>query len=90
MNLPDEFILPDYNGRSIANIPATIANLLDANFDGLPPLYDELWQPMGKDVKRVVVILLDAMGWNLYEREWPFFKQTLGTPSAPNTPPSTR
>ena len=81
MNLPDEFVLPDYNGRSVANIPATIANLLDADFHGLPPLYHDLWQPVAGDVKRVVVILLDAMGWNLYEQERPFFHQTLGEPT---------
>lgn len=78
VNLPDEFIRPCYNGRSIANIPATIAHLLDAPFTGLPRLRSELWQPMGKDVQRVVVILLDAMGWNLYEQERPYFQEMLG------------
>jgi predicted AlkP superfamily pyrophosphatase or phosphodiesterase len=79
LNLPDAFVWPQYNGRSIANIPATIATLLNAPFNGLPPLQTELWQPMG-DIKRVVVLLVDAMGWNLYEQERPYFQQTLGTP----------
>ena len=78
LNLPDEFVRPLYNGRSIANIPATVAHLLDVPFTGLPSLQGELWQPMGEDVQRVVVILLDAMGWNLYEQERPFFQEMLG------------
>ncbi len=83
MNLPDEFVVPDY-GRSIANIPATVSKLLQADFSGLPPLDVDLWQPIGEDVKRVVIILLDAMGWNLYKRERPFFQQALGTPTVAN------
>jgi len=78
LNLPDEFVRPLYNGRSIANIPATIARLLNAPFTGLTSLQGELWQPMGEGIERVVVILLDAMGWNLYEQERPFFQEMLG------------
>ncbi|MCB8944992.1 MAG: alkaline phosphatase family protein [Ardenticatenaceae bacterium] len=78
LNLPDEFVRPLYNGRSIANIPATVAHLLNAPFAGLPRLQGELWQPMGEGIERVVVILLDAMGWNLYEEERPFFQEMLG------------
>ncbi len=78
LNLPDEFVWPSYDGRSIANIPATIAHLLDAPFIGLPCLETELWQPLGEGIERVVVILLDALGWNLYEQERPFFKEMLG------------
>lgn len=78
LNLPDEFVRPSYNGRSIANIPATIAHLLDASFSGLPLLESEFWQPMAEGIKRVVVILLDAMGWNLYNQERPYFQEMLG------------
>ncbi|MCB9445126.1 MAG: alkaline phosphatase family protein [Ardenticatenaceae bacterium] len=68
LNLPDEFLLPDYNAGSIANVPATVAALLDVPFVGLPPLHDELWRPL-TGVKRVVVLLVDAWGWNLLEQE---------------------
>jgi hypothetical protein len=78
LNLPDEFVRPSYNGRSIANIPATIAHLLDAPFSGLPRLEGELWQPMAEGITRVVVILLDAMGWNLYHQERSCFQEMLG------------
>ena len=61
----DGFVLPDYEGGSIGNVPATIAKLLGVPFEGLPPLREALWQPMAGDVKRVVLIIIDAMGLNL-------------------------
>lgn len=68
MMLPDEFLPPDYGGGSIANVAGTIAALLDVEFVGLPPLYDGLWQPLAGGVKRVVLLVLDALGQNLVER----------------------
>lgn len=68
MNLESGFTRPDYAGRSIANIPAGIAALLGIPFAGLPALSDELWQPLGRDVQRVVLLLVDGFGWNLFER----------------------
>jgi hypothetical protein len=65
----EEFSLPQYDGGSIANIAPTVARLLGVPFDGLPPLRDHLWQPVAGDVQRVVVILLDALGWNIVEQE---------------------
>ena len=67
--LPDTFIPPDYLGRSLANIPATVATLLDAPFQGLPPLQEELWSPLAGQAKRVIVLLLDSLGWEIYRRE---------------------
>ena len=32
LSLPNEFVLPDYAGGSIANVPGTVANMLDAPF----------------------------------------------------------
>ena len=55
LDWPDEFLPPDYSGGSIANVPATVAALLDVPFVGLPPLRNELWQSLA-GVKRVVHI----------------------------------
>ena len=77
--LPPEFLPPAYNGGSIANVPATVAALLQVPFVGLPPLPDPLWQPLGSDIKRVVLITLDALGKNLLEQEadrLPFLDET--------------
>ena len=68
-NWNSEFVWPDYNGGCIANIPSTVAQLLEVPFEGLPALRDELWQPVSGDVKRVVVILIDAMGWNIVNKQ---------------------
>jgi predicted AlkP superfamily pyrophosphatase or phosphodiesterase len=69
ISLPDEFVRPDYTGRSIANVPATVAALLGVPFAGLPPLAESLWRPLDGDVQRVVVLLVDAFGWNLFQQE---------------------
>lgn len=62
----DDFVWPAYEGGSIGNVPATIAALLGVPFAGLPPLRDGLWQPLSGGVQRVVLIILDALGWNLW------------------------
>ncbi len=64
---PDEFVLPRYDGRSIANVPATVAAILGTSFAGLPALEEALWQPIADGAKRVVVLIIDAMGWNLLQ-----------------------
>ena len=64
--LPQEFCLPAYDGRSIANIPAAVASLLGVPFRGLPALPEPLWRPLD-DVKRVVLLTLDGFGWNLFQ-----------------------
>jgi predicted AlkP superfamily pyrophosphatase or phosphodiesterase len=71
MILPDEFTWPRYDGRSIANIPAAVAEMLHVPFNGLPPLAGELWQTVAAGAKRVVLLTLDAFGQNLLEAERP-------------------
>ena len=68
MQLPNEFVQPAYNGRSIANIPATVAKITGSSFTGLESLEDNLWQNAAPSSNRVVVLLLDAMGWNLIQK----------------------
>lgn len=84
LNLPDEFVIPNYgsigrSGTTIANIPATIAKLLDVPFEGLNPLPTEMWQPMRPEggAKRVVVLILDALGQNLIQQEEPYLQSVL-------------
>ncbi len=69
LDLPEELIMPDYQANTIANIPATVAALLDVPFDGLPSLRSQLWKPLKEDISRVVLILLDSFGQNLLTRE---------------------
>jgi hypothetical protein len=67
LNLPVAFALPDYEGGSIANVPATVAKMLDVPFAGLPVLPDDFWRPLSNSVKRVVLLTLDGFGWNLFQ-----------------------
>lgn len=67
--LPDDFILPNYRDGSIANVPATVAALLEVPLTGSACLREDAWQPVAGNVKRVVLLVLDAMGQNLVEQE---------------------
>lgn len=62
--LPEEFIPPHYGGYSIANLPAMVARLLGAELPGAaPPLAEHLWADMAAGVRRVIVVVLDAVGY---------------------------
>jgi len=66
---PHEFIIPHYEGLSITNLPATIAALLGAELPGAaPPLPQELWADLGNGLRRVVLVILDAMGYQRFRR----------------------
>lgn len=77
LDVPTEFVRPDYLAGTIANVPATVAALLDLPFAGLPPIADALWQPLQGGVERVVLLTLDALGWNLIERTRPWLEPFL-------------
>jgi hypothetical protein len=63
LGLPDEFVLPCYD-LSIANLPGTLAALLGAELAGAaPPLPSALWTELAAGVRRVVWVILDAVGW---------------------------
>jgi hypothetical protein len=58
-----EFLLPDYDGRSLANIAAALCRLFGAADDGLePPLRDSYWRGL-EGVRRIVLVFLDALGY---------------------------
>ncbi|MBN1580268.1 MAG: alkaline phosphatase family protein [Anaerolineae bacterium] len=59
-----EFVMPNYDGLGIANLPSTIAALLGANLPGAcPPLQQDLWADWTEDIKRVVLVVVDALGY---------------------------
>lgn len=75
------FLRPDYQGGTLANIPATAAALLGVPFVGLPPVEQGLWSPLAGDVRNVVVLLIDGMGINLLAREAALFDQSIAPPT---------
>jgi predicted AlkP superfamily pyrophosphatase or phosphodiesterase len=62
LNLPTEFIAPNYSGRSIVNIPATIIRALGGHFH-TPPLDPEMTKGLTTNVQRVVFVIADATGY---------------------------
>ena len=62
--LDGEFVLPEYKGHSLVNIPATLGELLGAPLAGIsPPLDRAYWGTLASGVRRVVLVLLDALGY---------------------------
>jgi predicted AlkP superfamily pyrophosphatase or phosphodiesterase len=61
-----EFIFPAYGGLSIANIPGTIGALLGLRLPVSPPLSRELWEPFAEGVRRVVLVVVDALGYRRF------------------------
>jgi len=70
-HLPSEFILPCYDGLSIANLPATAAALLGGNLPApaAPPLPSHLWADWTPNLKRVILVILDALGYRRLRRQ---------------------
>jgi hypothetical protein len=61
-------IYPDYQGLSIANLPATISRLLGAPPFGLPPLDASILSRLPSQTRHVVLLVLDGMGFNAFQR----------------------
>ncbi|HDN79567.1 MAG: hypothetical protein DRI61_01580 [Chloroflexi bacterium] len=63
------FLMPYYEGLSLANIPATLAAILGVEVPEIaPPLPQEIWSDMATGIKRIVVVLLDATGYLALKR----------------------
>jgi hypothetical protein len=60
----DEFVLPHYDGLSIANLPATAMALLgEAPSTGHPALPRDLWADWKPGLRRVILVIVDALGY---------------------------
>lgn len=81
LDLPSGFLRPNYLDGTIGNVPATVAAVLGVPFNGLTRLPKPLWQPLA-GAKRVVLLIVDAMGWNLLEKERENLDGVLGKTAA--------
>ncbi|MGD2142863.1 MAG: alkaline phosphatase family protein [Anaerolineae bacterium] len=62
--LPQHFVFPHYAKFSIANLAGTIAKILGVTLEnGSPPLPEQLWTEAAADVRRVILLLVDACGY---------------------------
>ena len=64
--LPAEFVLPDYDGGSIANLPGQVAAWLGVSPFGGGGLHPEWVSALGGPVTRVVMVLVDALGYQRF------------------------
>jgi hypothetical protein len=62
---PDHQILPQYNGFSLANLPATLGQLLGAPEGWAQPALDKsLLSQLPEQVDRVMLLVLDGVAWS--------------------------
>jgi hypothetical protein len=68
--LGDDVVWPRYDGYSIANLPATFASILGAQMPmhSAPPLPAELWRDLARNARRIVFVLMDALGYRRFCR----------------------
>jgi hypothetical protein len=65
------WIIPHYEGFSIANVPSTVALLFGEDLPGaLTSLPDELWHDWVPGLRRIVLVVLDALGLRMLEDMW--------------------
>src|SRR3972149_3066277 len=65
LNLPAEFVVPNYGGRSIVNVPASIVRLFGGQLS-TAPLDPALIEHFSADVRRVVLVVIDALGYQRF------------------------
>jgi len=65
-HLPEgEFVLPHYSGLGLANLPATLAALLGGDLpESCPPLQADLWTDWQDGLERIVLVVVDALGYH--------------------------
>ena len=63
-SFPPEFIWPRYDGVCVGNLAGTAARALGATLGGaLPPLRQDILGDLTDGVQRVVLLVMDALGW---------------------------
>ncbi len=68
LDLDEHFVYPDYQGGSILNLPASICTWLGAEPLGAPPLRPEMTITISEDIRRVILVLVDAMALHRLQR----------------------
>jgi len=75
---------PHYGGYSILNIPTSVAQALGAPPVGVaPPLVPALRAAWGEGIRRVVLLVVDGLGWSLFQAA----REGHPAPPRPPSPP---
>jgi hypothetical protein len=64
----DDLVMPCYGGLSLVNLPGTVARLLDVPAFGEPPLDPIILDHLGGPYQKVVFLLVDALGYDLFKQ----------------------
>lgn len=68
LDLDGDFIHPDYQGGSILNLPSSICRVLGAEPLDAKALHPELLPPLSTGIRRVILILVDALALHRLQR----------------------
>jgi Type I phosphodiesterase / nucleotide pyrophosphatase len=68
LDLDKDFVYPDYQNGSILNLPSSICHWLGAPPFGTGPLREEFSCYEGGDIRRVILILVDALSLHRLQR----------------------
>ena len=68
LSLGDDQVLPYYDGLSLVNLPSTVTRLLGAPDFGCPPLDAAIIDHLGGPYQKVVFLLVDALGYDLFKQ----------------------
>lgn len=63
LKLPADFIAPNYRGRSIVNLAASVIKILGGRI-ATAPLDAEILADVSGDVQRIVLVIVDALGYH--------------------------
>ncbi len=59
-----DFVLPNYRGYGLANLPASISSWLGGPVLDMPPLAPQILEKFQERYQKVVFLLVDALGYN--------------------------
>jgi len=79
-DLPSDFVMPDYSGRSLANVPATVLRHFGISDVSTPALAPELVGKELQGARKLVILLVDALGFQDLSRQMEEDKQLFGFP----------
>ena len=68
LDLGEDVLYPNYGGYSLLNLPSGICRLLKIPAWGAPPLADEYLAACGPEVRRVILLVMDGLGWEMLTR----------------------
>jgi hypothetical protein len=68
LQLDPDFVLPDYSGSTILNLPSSICLMLGAEPLEATPLQTELLVIPGGNLRRVILVLVDALSLHRLQR----------------------